>query len=148
MVILESACAVLSRAVGHASRLSRGYLQMKPNSKILIAGLGVILSFAFLYHNAFVDLLGHWNGEDFSYCYLAPLIAGYLVYTDRQRLRSVPLKSSWWGLLVLGVAGMLFLAVRMGSLETIVYLSIWVTVIGITLTFFGPELLKRVFFPW
>ncbi|MFH1146282.1 MAG: VPLPA-CTERM-specific exosortase XrtD [Pseudomonadota bacterium] len=116
-------------------------------ASIFTAVFGAIVAFVFLYWNAFGDLLGHWNNEDFSYCYLVPIVAGYLVYTDRNKLRGIPVESSCWGLLVVAVSGVLFLAGRMGSLETIVYLSIWMTVLGMTLAAFGPALLKKLVFP-
>lgn len=120
---------------------------MKPDSKILTAGLGVILSFAFLYHNALIDLVGHWNNEDFSYCYLVPLVAGYLAYLNKDRLRQVSFSYSSSGLFVLGAAGVLFLIGRMGALETIVYFSIWLTIAGIVMLMLGWQGLKAMNFP-
>lgn len=119
----------------------------KRNTHLLLAGLGLLVAFGFLYKGALVDLVGRWNNEDFSYCYLVPLVTGYLVFTDRQRLRSVPLKSSWWGLLILAVAGILFLIGRMGALETIVYFSIWLTIAGIVILMLGWQGSKAMSFP-
>ncbi len=47
-----------------------------------------------------------FNGE-WMFCYLVPLLAGFLVYLRRDQLRKLPLAGSWWGTAV--VAAGLFI---------------------------------------
>ena len=115
--------------------------------QFLSAGFGLLVAFVFLYKRAFVDLAGRWNTEDFSYCYLVPFLAVYLAYLNRDRLLRAPIRSSLSGLFIILAAGIIFLTGKMGALETVVYFSMWLSMVGTVLLFVGWQGLRIMAFP-
>ena len=109
----------------------------------------IILFFAFYlqYSIDLPNLLKKWNTDDFSYCYVVPFIVIYLVYMKLPLLKSNNLSPSLSGLLVLLCAGILYFAGRTGSIETLVFASIWATIIGIALLILGSKIVKDISFP-
>ena len=57
-----------------------------------------------------------WRDEYYSHGFLIPIISGYLIWHQRERLAALPRRGSWWGLPVL-VAGLLLhlVALRVGA---------------------------------
>ena len=79
----------------------------------------LISAFCLQYYDDFGNLLIRWNSDDFSYCYVVPFLFLYLVYTNRQSLKTHKLRPSLFGFLVLVFSGFLYLAGKLGSLETL-----------------------------
>jgi len=53
-----------------------------------------------------------WNDEDMGHGFLVPLVIGWIVWTERDRWRAVPVRPSWWGIpLLIAGACMHFAAV-------------------------------------
>ncbi len=100
-----------------------------------------------LYGTSFSQLLGHWNSEDYSYCYLVPPLAAYLAYHHRELLQRSVGGKVWPGHLGLLVSACLFLTGRLGSLETLVYLSMWLSLSAILVVLLGTGSLRALRFP-
>lgn len=109
----------------------------RPNIFQLLSILGLTGAFVLLYWDSFPGLLKRWSTSDFSHCYLVPFIALYFAYDKKQKLLSQDLKSSIWGWSVIVCSGILFIAGKLGSLETVVYASIWLTIVGIIFSTIG-----------
>ena len=105
-------------------------------------------AFILQYYGDILRMTGRWDNEDFSYCYLVPLLFAYLIFTGRESLKAVDVKSSWYGLPVIIFSCMIYLAGNMGSVETLGAISIWITVTGTTLLILGPAVIRKLVFPF
>lgn len=110
--------------------------------------MGVLIGFFCLqFHSDFGNLVSRWNEGDFSYCYIVPLIFLYLVYSNRDALMRLEIRPSMYGAAVLLLAGFLFIAGRLGSVETLVYTAMWLSVVGTILLLFGLRIAAANAFP-
>lgn len=100
-----------------------------------------------LYSDSLATLVGQWNNEDYSYCYLVPPLAAYLAYQNRGRLRALTGGTVLPGYLALIFAAVLFVAGRLGSLHTASFASVWFSIAGIVILAFGVRSLKALSFP-
>jgi len=112
---------------------------------ILAGAYGVLV--AFLYHPALSYLLTQWDSPDFNYCYLVPLVVGYLVWDKRAELARVPAKVSWWGLLALLPGLGLFWLGELGGEFFTLFISLWLVVTGLSWLHLGGSKLRTVRFP-
>ncbi len=112
-----------------------------------LAVIVLFASFLLVYATTLPDMIGRWNNPDFSHCFLVPWIAAYFAYALRYKLRSLRLRSSAWGWLVLLCSGMLFLAGKLGSVETLVYISLWLSIVGMVVTVLGWQGARVLAFP-
>ena len=123
----------------------RDRIQINPNG--LLRTLFLTLLLIGLYYNSWAYLFGEWNNEDFTYCYLVPLIVLYLVWEKRQELSSIPLQPTWWGLLPV-LAGMgLYLLGELGGEYTALFISFWLVLVGVVWALLGTAVFKAVRFP-
>lgn len=119
------------------------------HTKLIWPGLVLLVgAFCLQFYEDFGNLRIRWDSEDFSYCYLVPFIFAYLVYTNRQSLRGVTSRSSLWGVAVAALAGVIYLGGRLGSIETLTYGAIWISLVAMALLLFGTDLVKRLAFPF
>lgn len=109
----------------------------------LLAGLGWLV----LFWPHFETLLSRWNTEDYSYCYLIPLVAGYLVWLVRDQVMDSVGGAPILGYVGLGLSGLFFLFGRLGSLETFVYFSMWLSIVSVVVVVLGARCLKVLSFP-
>ncbi len=74
-----------------------------------------------LYAPVMVKLARDWGRDpNYSYGFLIPPLAAYLIWINRQRLVDTPLRPSWWGaVFAIGAAALLFL----GSLGAELFLT-------------------------
>jgi exosortase D (VPLPA-CTERM-specific) len=114
----------------------------------LVLSLVVLLgAFCFQYYPDFGNMLIRWNHEDFSYCYLVPLVFIYLIYTNRKSLANYQPRSSPLGLGVIFLSGVFYLMGKLGSIETLVYIAIWMVVVGLTILIMGTKITRAMAFP-
>ncbi len=110
--------------------------------------LVVLLLVAFLYRAVLVKLVHDWwHIPEFSHGFIVPLFSLFVLWRNRSQIIRIPRKPAWagvavvcaaLGLLVIGVLGAeLFLARVSGIL----------LIIGLTLTFWGRQRLRRMAFP-
>lgn len=129
---------------------------MKENSKyklidirpaVWISLIVLLAGFFVLYKTDIANMLKRWNEDDFSYCYLVPFVFLYIVYIKADVMRSLEQKSSFIGLLMLFISGIIFIAGRQGSLETLTYLSIWLSMVSLFFIVFGMQMIRKMVFP-
>ncbi len=107
----------------------------------------LICAFSLQYFQVIGNLLNKWNTDDFSYCYVVPLIVIYLIYSKWPQLKTTATGSSALGFLVLILSGFIFLAGGLGSVETFVFASIWFAIIGLFLLMAGNKIARELTFP-
>lgn len=105
-------------------------------------------SFCLQHYVGFGNMLSRWNNEDFSYCYLVPPLFVYLVYTNWRSLKVHELRPSLMGFVFLFFSGLLYLGGKLGSIETLTSVALWVAVIGVALLLAGVRIVKFLAFPF
>lgn len=115
---------------------------------VYVSLLALLAAFILQFYVDFGNLLKRWDSADFSYCYLVPFLFIYLVYSNRQSLKALQIRSSISGFVVLFLSGLLFLAGKLGSIETLAYIAIWGSIIGSALLLLGTEIMKALTFPF
>ena len=108
----------------------------------------LILVFFGIYFSHFPVLLGHWSKEDYSHCYLVPPLFAYLLWNSKDKIIGSMGGTTFPGIAVLILAMMFFTMGRLGSLETFVYISMWMSLAGIALLVFGFRASKAMLFPF
>jgi len=92
-------------------------------------------------------ILQWWQDPDYSYGFVVPLFAGYVLYQRRHKLRQVPLEPSNMGLVVtIGAIGLL-LAGSLGAELFVARFSLLLLLSGLLLFFSGWKMLRVVAFP-
>jgi len=129
--------------------MKRIHVNSRLNANWLLVLSFVVLfgAFCFQYYGDFGNLLKRWNHKDFSYCYLVPLVFIYLIYTNRRSLANYQPRPSLLGLAVLFLSGLLYLMGKLGSVETLVYIGMWMVIVGLTILIMGIEVAKALAFP-
>jgi exosortase len=108
----------------------------------------IVVLLVAIYFRIAIKLVGDWyNIPDYSHGFLVPLFAGFLVWDNRNAIRSTPVRPSWAGIglivfalvvLILGVYGVELFTSR---------ISFVFLLAGLIWTFFGRPMLKRLLFP-
>lgn len=111
---------------------------------LLVAGLLVAA-----YYQTLVTLVAHWTANDiYSYAFVVPALAGFVVWSKRAQLRAIPLRPSLGSGLALTIAGvLLLLGGRWSGTNAIEELSLVVTIAGLTLLTLGRAMLQALRFP-
>jgi EpsI family protein len=110
--------------------------------------LGIVLLFALFYGRVVPELVGDWYAnEAFSYGFLVPFVALYLIWEQRDRLKSISAKPSLWGAIPLFFAVILgLLGQAIGDVFAMRVSMIFALASTIYLLL-GREYLKTLWFP-
>ena len=117
-------------------------------NKTALAGAGLyFLLGAGIFFNTFTYLIPQWQRDDFTYCYLVPLIFIYLIWEKKDRLLATASRPSWKGMPVLCLGIIFFWLGELGGEYFTLYLSFWLVVVGLCWLHLGWKKLKIIFFP-
>lgn len=100
-----------------------------------------------LFWGDFPVLFNEWGQEDYSHCFLVMPVVGYLVWTERARIKRSSGGGVGLGLLVCTVALSLFYIGRFGSLKFFAYMAMWLTVCGAALLALGNRSVRALWMP-
>ena len=120
-----------------------------PATKKLWQGLAIGFALAFAYAIVMVKLFRDWwNDENYSHGLLIPIIIGYILWTQREKLARVPANPSllWCGAAILFASFALWAGVAGAELYT-QRLSLILLLAGITVYFWGFRLLQMLLVP-
>ena len=120
-----------------------------PSTKKLWQGLAIGFAIAFAYATVMAKLFRDWwNDENYSHGLLIPIIIGYILWTQREKLARVPVNSSllWGGAAILCASFALWAGVAGAELYT-QRLSLILLLAGITVYFWGFRLLQMLLVP-
>jgi len=126
------------------SNLSLNHLSYKR----LFSGLLLSLCFIFLYYPVFLKLIHDWEVDpDYSHGYFIPVIALFMVWMSKDKLKSAPVGSQKYGLIIL-VLGLLQLAVSwVGNEYFLQGTSMILVLLGMSLYLGGYEITKILAVP-
>jgi exosortase D (VPLPA-CTERM-specific) len=74
---------------------------------------------------------------EYSHALLIPLVAGFLVWQQKDRLEQLPFVGNWAGVAVVLLGGAMFLMGQLGTVYTLVQYAYLVTLYGLALSFLG-----------
>lgn len=101
-----------------------------------------------LYHSVLMGLILDWAQDpDFGFCFLVPVLAVFLVWRDRERVRRAPVDPSNWGLAWMGMGIVLLLGASLGAELFTSRFSLLVLLTGMILFLAGRSVLRAVLFP-
>jgi len=107
---------------------------------VLLALLGVV------YASSHTVMVSWWNNDDYSYCYLLPLVIGWIVFNKRDALRAVSGPGSWAALAPLAVGVLLYWLGEFGGEFYSQFLSSWFVALALCWLFFGRAVLRELSF--
>src|SRR5258706_3236734 len=104
---------------------------------------------AVLYRGVATDLvLQWWSDPNWSHGLLVPVFCMYVVWRSRDRIKGLPLRPNWIGLLlVMGAMCILVLGV-FGAENFLSRMSLLFTIAGFLVFFGGWSLFRVALFPW
>ncbi len=120
-----------------------------PAAKKLWQGIAIGFAIAFAYATVLAKLFHDWwYDENYSHGLLIPLIIGYILWTQREKLARMPANSSvlWGGAAILLALLALWAGVAGAELYT-QRLSLILLLSGITVYFWGLKLLQMMLVP-
>jgi exosortase D (VPLPA-CTERM-specific) len=88
-----------------------------------------------------------WMREDYSHCYLIPLAVVYLIWEKRRALESIPSQPTWAGLLPVVAGVCCFWLGELAGEFFVMYLSLWLCILGFSWIHLGWRKLKIIGFP-
>ncbi len=98
------------------------------------------------YFSTLTYLVGLWNNDDFSYCYLVPFFVLFLIWEKRKRLAAIPSNPSWKGAIVFGIGILLYCLGEFGGEYYTLFISFWLVIVGIVWLHFGWRKVKTIWF--
>ena len=111
----------------------------------------VVLSAAllWLYAPVLYRLIAQWvHDPNYSHGFFVPAFSLYVIWQDRDRLRKLPRRPSWSGLLILAIAVVVLTAGTLGAELFLSRASFLIAIAGLVVLFFGWNYLRAVLFPW
>ena len=106
----------------------------------LLMGALVLL----IYRDVLIKLVADWwQDPNFSHGFLVPLFSAYLVWTNRQALRTTRIEPSWIGVAIVALGLAVLLLGIYGAELSLSRISFLIVLTGIVLAFGGPHMLKE-----
>ncbi|MHC5024630.1 MAG: exosortase/archaeosortase family protein, partial [Planctomycetota bacterium] len=124
-----------------------------PLLRVMLAGSFVTVIVVLLFWDFFVRQVTWAIREqaDWGHTLVIPIMAGYLVYLNRERLLARPFRTTWIGLLpmMLGIGWYMFCAIGPLALRhhNLMGAGIGLTLFGLLLLFFGVRAMTILLFP-
>jgi exosortase len=108
--------------------------------------LGAVL--AWLYGGILTRLVGQWSRDpNYSHGFFVPAFSLYLIWQERDKLRSLPRQPSWSGLLVLAIALLVLTGGVLGAELFLSRSSLLIALAGLIVLMYGWNHLRATIFP-
>lgn len=109
----------------------------------------LFLLIALLYYSILRRLVLNWlDDPNLSFGFFIPVFSGFVIWQDRKRLSTIPIRPSWWGLVV--IAGALaILVLGVSGAELFLSRSSFILLLaGLVIYFLGWSYFRALLFPW
>jgi exosortase len=111
-----------------------------------ILGLGI--SFLILYYPVILHMISDWSNDDnYSHGFLVPLIAGYMIWLEKDYLKNIKSNPSTLGFIVLIFGMGIFIIGNIGAELFMMRFSIIVTIFGLVIYIFGNIVGRKIALP-
>lgn len=112
-------------------------------------GGALLLLLVFLYFDIIGKLAVDWyNDSNFSHGFFVPAFSAFVLWMDRKRLASIPIKPSWSGLVVVVGALAILIAGVLGAELFLSRTSLIFLMAGLVILFLGWQHFRAMLFPW
>ena len=113
-----------------------------PNYAFLLLALAASVA---IFYPALSQMYEIWNLQpEYSYGFVIPVLSAYLVWRQRDELRTLEFRGCWYGLILVGVGIALRVLGQFSTMSTIVRYAFLLTFYGIVLTATGPAVFRRL----
>lgn len=102
--------------------------------------------FFLLFSSSYQTMFKVWESSDYNYCYIVPLLAGYLLWERRDSLE-MPSSPSWAGIVCVVLGILLYLLGELGGEFYSIYLASWFMLTGVLWLHLGWPKLRAFAFP-
>jgi len=99
-----------------------------------------------VYYSALSYLVHLWQRDDYTYCYLIPVVVIYLIWEKRNTLASIISETSWNGLIPIIFGLALFWVGELGGEYYTLFVSFWLVLVGLCWIHLGWGKLKTISF--
>jgi len=110
-----------------------------------IAYFGALLAVCFA--PVIRSLVISWDDPDMGHGYFVPLIAGYIVWQQREELLATKAQPNWWGLVLVVLGGVQLILATLGVELFLTHTSLIVVLIGVVWLMGGNQVLRKLAFP-
>jgi exosortase len=101
-----------------------------------------------LYSYTIAGLITQWWADpNFSHGFLVPLFSAFVIWQERQHLRRIEVKPSWWGVPIVGFALTVLVVGQLGAELFLARVSMVILGAGLIALFLGFTYLRAVAFP-
>lgn len=106
------------------------------------------ICFLILYYQVIYQMILDWaNDDNYSHGFLIPVIAGYLIWQDRERLSDIHIKPSNSGIIFLILSLLFFIITNIGAELFTMRFSMLLVILSMVVYFAGWELGKALSLP-
>lgn len=123
-----------------------GVVQPHPGLWKLATGLGVLLLLCY-WHTISTTAILLTASEDMAHGFFAPVVAGFILWSNKDRLTTGLSEPSIWAVSLLALGALLAVPASLGASTTISRFGFLLSLAGVTLVLGGVPLLKAVRFP-
>ncbi len=109
--------------------------------------LGLAAVVGFIFSNGLTLMVEWWRHPAYSYGYLIPFITLFLIWQKKDRLERLPFVGSWWGIVLVALGVLLFLAGELSTLYNVIQYAFLVVTFGIVLATVGWQAFKVIWVP-
>jgi exosortase len=107
---------------------------------------GILL---WIYAPVLSHLVWQWEHDpNYSHGFFVPAFSIFVIWSERARLRALPLHPSWSGLVVLAGALLVLMAGTLGAELFLSRVSFLLAIGGLVILMFGWNHLRAILFPW
>ena len=110
---------------------------------VVVAAILMLVTFS----EGLAFLVAEWDRPEYSYGYLIPFIALYMLLSRADRLRAAESNPSWLGIVLLGAGLFLALAGRVSVVYILIQYGFLLTVVGLVLAGGGRPVLRATWVP-
>ena len=133
----------------------RGNMSNSPVSGISSVGISRVLPWLFFggffcaaYLPVITGLIQSWSqSEDYSHGFVIVPLSIFILWRNRAFLGGIPVRGSWFGLVVSTGALLVYLVASKGEIQTAAAVSMVIFVWGGVVFLFGRAMFKAIFFP-
>jgi exosortase len=144
--------ARLYKSLSHAAQTVPSEIASKPPSSDRIPRWQIVVlgaALLWLYAPVLSHLAGQWiHDPNYSHGFFVPAFSLYVLWQERDRLRALPLRPSWSGLLILLLAVVVLTAGVLGAELFLSRVSLLIAIAGVVILMYGWNHMRAAMFPW
>lgn len=88
-----------------------------------------------------------WGSEDYSFGFFVPFISLFLIWRMRHRIAQARVERSTWGVPIIAAGLLLYWIGEFTALFFILHISLWMVIVGLTVSLIGIPRTRAIAFP-